>query len=148
MLLVSLRGRGYSSVCTGWKTEVMTEDALFTHLRLHKGQLPEEELELIPSLFYTRMKHTNLRTHTARITKQVGENNAIYIVEYYHFPRTVKIEVEQTFPYAILNWEEEEGTGREKMVTRAQLKKRINEPYWKQNSNEYAPMRVDLGLGN
>lgn len=125
----------------------MTEDALFTHLRLHKGQLPEGELDLIPSLFYTRMKHTNLRKHTARISKQASEKVATYIVEYYHFPRTLKIEVEQTFPYAILGWQEEEGTGSEKMVTRAELKKRVNEPYWQQNGNEYAPMRVDLGLG-
>lgn len=131
----------------GKVTAAMTEDALFTHLRLHRGQLPEEELELIPSLFYTRMKHTNnLRAHKARITKEASESTATYIVEYYHFPRTVKIEVEQSFPYAILGWQEEEGNGSEKMVTRAQLRKRINEPYWQQNSNEYGSMRVGLGL--
>lgn len=124
----------------------MPEDALFSYIRLNKGQLAETEMNLLPSIFYVRTQHINLRPRKVRITKKASETFNVYTVEYFHFPRTLVIEVEQQFPYQILSWREEEGTGDAKMVTSARLKESIKSPYWKQNSNQYNSLRAELGL--
>lgn len=124
----------------------MPEDALFSYIRLNKGQLLEGDINLLPSIFYTRAKHQNLLPRKARIRKDLSKTFTTYTIEYFHFPRTLVVEVEQQFPYQILSWREEEGSGNDKLVTSARLKESMKSPYWKQNSNEYSGLRAELGL--
>lgn len=107
----------------------LLEDELMTRIRINKGQLPLGETNMIFSTIYSRFANKNLEATKAEISKTETDSTTHYTVEYLNYDRKITIDIEKQFPYKILSWTENNGDG---LITEAQLKKSINEPYWDQ----------------
>ena len=121
----------------------LLEEDLMTRIRINKGQLPEGEINLIPSTIYSRFNYKKMDVEKATISKTTLENKLIYSIKYLNIDRTISIDVEKEFPYKILGWSENDGTG---LITTATLKASSNEPYWKQKKLTDASKRKELKL--
>ena len=121
----------------------LLEEDLMTRIRINKGQLPEGEINLIPSTIYSRFNYKKMDVEKANISKTTSENKLIYTIKYQNIDRTISIDVENKFPYKILGWSEDNGTG---LITTAKLKASSNEPYWKQKKLSDQSKRKELKL--
>jgi hypothetical protein len=123
----------------------LLEEDLMTRIRIQKGQLPEGEINLIPSTIYSRFNYKKMDVEKATINKITTENKLIYSIKYLNIDRTISIDVEKEFPYKILGWSEDNGTD---LITTATLKASSNEPYWKQKKLTDNSKRKELKLKN
>jgi len=123
----------------------LLEDELLSRIRINNGQLPEGEIDLIPSTIHSRLSHQGMNPAKANISKSATEDLISYEIKYLTQDRKITIEVEGKFPYKILAWTEDNGKG---LVTTAKLKKSINAPYWSQNSVADEALRKELLLKN
>lgn len=122
---------------------VLLEDELFSRIRINPNSIPTGNVELIPSLFYSRLAHTDSKPKMARI--RIVEKEAMnLVVEYLHFERALTIGFERDFPHRILSWTETGGNG--KVLSKATLRESIRNAYWTKNSNEYEALRDTLQL--
>ncbi|WP_165731501.1 hypothetical protein [Polaribacter sp. 20A6] len=119
------------------------EEALFTKIRIAKGQLPEGEINLIPSTIYSRFNYKKMDVEKAEISKTTSEKTFTYKIKYLNINRTLTIDVEKEFPYKILGFTEVDGTG---LTTTAKLKATSNEPYWEQKKLSDQDKRKALKL--
>ena len=122
----------------------MLEDELMTKLRINEGELPEGETMLIPSTIYSRLSHTPIKPSRAQISKTETQAALTYTVKYLDINRTVKIEIENVFPFKILGWSEDNGG---QLITTATLRKTLMEPYWNQKDVANESKRAELDLG-
>ncbi len=122
--------------------DALWEDELFNLVRLNPSFLPQGEVDLIPGLFYIRLKHERIMPRRARIHLERGEASSTLRVDYMHLERILTIEFENEFPHRILGWREENGSA----ITSARLKKTLKSDYWRRNSNQFAWMRDTLQL--
>jgi len=122
---------------------VLLEDEIWTRLRINPGSIPEGNVELIPGTFFTRLKHTDIKPKSARISMQKGEGFSTLKVEYLHLERSLTIRFESEFPFKILYFKENNGAGN---VTQAVLKQSLKSAYWAKNSNRFAGLRDSLEL--
>lgn len=126
------------------------EDELFNLARMDIDALPIGEIELIPSLLYSRLKHQQTATYKAQATLEKKGTKLHYTVKYLNLERKLKLEIEKEFPHRILSWEEEYqsgfGNSASLMKTKATLDTTILSPYWSKNSNADEGMRKELGL--
>lgn len=120
------------------------ENELWTQLRINPKSLPVEDLEVIPSLEYLRLKHKNITAYQA--TAKLSDST--YTLNYPTLNRTLTIQFNPKFPYNIIQWEETypDGPQGELMTTTAIQLNTIMEPYWQQNRNEDSYLRSQLGL--
>lgn len=120
------------------------ENELWTQLRIDPSTLPVDDLEVIPSLEYLRLKHQNIKAYKA--TAQLSDST--YTINYPSLNRTLTIQFNPEFPYGIRQWEESypDGGDGELMSTRAVQLRTVLEPYWQQNRNEDSYLRDQLGL--
>ena len=121
----------------------LLEEDLMTRIRIQKGQLPEGEINLIPSTIYSRFNYKKMDVEKANISKTITESSLSYKIKYLNIDRTLTIDVEKAFPYKILGWSEDDGTG---LITTAKLKASSNEPYWEQKKLTDKSKRKDLKL--
>ncbi len=121
----------------------LLEEELMTHIRLNNGQLPLGEIDLIFSTIYSRFGYHDLKPTKAKISKTASDTVINYSIAYLKYDRKLSITVEKEFPYKILSWTEDDGDG---LLTEAQLKKSINEPYWSQKSLDDEAKRKELQL--
>lgn len=121
----------------------LLEEELMTHIRLNNGQLPLGEIDLIFSTIYSRFGYHDLKPTKAKISKTASDTVINYSIAYLKHDRKLSITVEKEFPYKILSWTEDDGDG---LLTEAQLKKSINEPYWSQKSLDDEAKRKELQL--
>jgi len=121
----------------------LLEEELMTHIRLNNGQLPLGEIDMIFSTIYSRFGYHNLKPTKAKISKTASDTVINYSIAYLKYDRKLSIAVEKKFPYKILSWTEDDGDG---LLTEAQLKKSINEPYWSQKSLDDEAKRKELQL--
>ncbi|WP_452231514.1 septum formation inhibitor Maf [Lacinutrix sp. MEBiC02595] len=121
----------------------LLEEELMTHIRLNNGQLPLGEIDLIFSTIYSRFGYHELKSTKAKISKTESDSIISYTIAYLNYERKLSIAVENEFPYKILSWTEDDGDG---LITEAQLKKSINEPYWNQKSLGDEAKRKELQL--
>ena len=121
----------------------LLEEDLMTRIRIQKGQLPEGEINLIPSTIYSRFNYKKMDVEKASISKTITESSLSYKIKYLNIDRTLTIDVEKAFPYKILGWSEDDGTG---LITTAKLKASSNEPYWEQKKLTDKSKRKDLKL--
>ncbi|MEM9218313.1 MAG: hypothetical protein AAGD25_28725 [Cyanobacteria bacterium P01_F01_bin.150] len=128
------------------------EDELWTRLRMNPDALPVGKVSMIPSTFYTRLRHTDIGAVEAIATFTNDATNPqlkTYTLEYPSQSRTLSIYFESSFPYAIQGWEESypSGFGASKMLTtKATAINRIMSDYWAHNRNADLPLREELGL--
>lgn len=109
----------------------LLEDELMTRIRINKGELPEGEIELIPSVLQSRFTHQDVKPTKALIVKTNTENLIKYNIEIPSQNRSITIDVEKEFPFKIMAWTETNGNG---LITTATLKKSMQSPYWNQKS--------------
>ncbi len=123
----------------------LLEEELMTRLRLNKGQLPLGEVNMIFSTIYSRFAYQKLEATKATISHTQSDNVSHYKIEYANYDRIITIDVQKKFPYKIVSWTEDDGDG---LITKATLKKTINEPYWDQKSLSDEAKRKELQLLN
>ncbi|MHA7944032.1 septum formation inhibitor Maf [Formosa sp. 3Alg 14/1] len=109
----------------------LLEEDLMTRIRINNGALALGETSLIPSTIYSRFSHKNMQPETATISKKTIKNTLQYTITYTTIERTLTIDVENTFPYKIMKWTEDNG---DDLITTATLKSSLHEPYWNQKS--------------
>ncbi|MFC5283513.1 hypothetical protein [Pedobacter alpinus] len=123
--------------------KAMLEDELMTRIRINNGQLPLGEIDIIFSTLYSRLAHKELKVNKAKISKTESETVINYTINYPSIERKITIDVEKAFPYKILSFTEDDGSG---LITEAKLKKTLIEPYWNQNSVVDEAKRKELQL--
>lgn len=126
--------------------KTLLEDELFNLIRLDPDHIPLGKIKILPGLFFTRLKHENLRPVDAMLSKVDEETKIIYTLKFTQ--RQLTIYVGNVFPYQILGWEEEFTEGENKMFTKATLDKTLYTDYWRKNKNEHLPLRDSLGLSH
>ena len=134
---------------------LLTEDELWTKLRLDPTQLPVGEIELLPSTFYLRLRHQEVAPQKATATLSVLkasafalEEHSAYVLDYGN--RKLTIHFESGTPNRILGWEETHMSGfgkAEELTTKAKRINTIRSKYWGKNANADREIREQLGLG-
>ena len=127
------------------------EDDLLSMIRLNPESLPTGKLNVIPSMFYSRLSHHEIKAYEANITltKEVDGVN-FYKIDYTKTERNITFHYEDAFPHTILGWEEIHysgyGDNRKLLTTKAERKSTIKSDYWNKNSNADAQLRDELGF--
>ena len=129
----------------------LLEDDLWSRIRINPDNLPTGELKVIPSFFYLRFSHNEMKAYDAQLTLTDGTGGSkVYSVIYPELERTLKITFESAFPFKIVAWEDTYysgyGENRKELTTSATAIKTIRSQYWSKNSNADASMRGELGL--
>jgi hypothetical protein len=131
-------------------SKVITEDELWTKLRIDPESLPAGEHQLLPSLEYLRLKHLPIKAYKAVLTLSDPGQLRTYTITYPELNRSLQLHFEGSFPYVLQGWTETQPAGfRDNsgaITSTARLKKQINAPYWRQNSNKDIILRDSLGL--
>ncbi len=125
----------------------MTEDGIMNLIRINPDLLPASEVEMIPSTFFTRLKHKPIEAVTTRCSlKSSGDSLAVYRMEMPAHERTSTITFRRQPPFEIEEWTETYPEGGQLMTTRAVLLKRSKLPYWQLNTVSDSSARSALGL--
>ncbi|WP_034040379.1 hypothetical protein [Wocania ichthyoenteri] len=126
--------------------KAILENELWTQLRINPKSLPTGNLQIIPSLEYSRLKHVELKAYIATAT--LSRNS--YSIDYPELNRTLFIEFNPKFPHHILGWEEtfKSGFGKnaKTLTTKATKLETIKSAYWGKNSNKDEIHRESLKL--
>lgn len=136
---------------------LLSEDGLWTQIRLNPDALPIGEQNIIPGIFYQRLRHAKnpvqkalLSLTEASASEYSDQAHRIYEIDYPDTQRNLKIYFEKEFPFGILGWEETTlsgfGNNARALTTKAKRNATIRSPYWNQNRNEDRALRAQLGL--
>ena len=133
---------------------VLLEDEIWTRIRLNPEKLPIGKIKVLPSAFYLRLRHKDVKPQNVEASLVEVSNSEfsqsthkIYILEYEN--RKLDIYYDSNFPHAILGWEETylSGFGKpEELTTKAKRINTIKSAYWGKNSNKDRAIRKKLGL--
>lgn len=133
--------------------DAVSEDELWTTIRLSPATLPTGDVELIPGSMYMRLKHVAWEPRKAVATLAPHDEEdgwMVYSLEYPKLRRKLSIHFQKDFPHEIEGWEEvyTSGWGRsaQQMVTRAQRLERLQTDYWSKNRVVDEAMRQELRL--
>lgn len=124
--------------------KTMLEDELWNMIRLDPETLPEGKFKLIPRLFYTRLKHTDLKSLEVTGSQSAEGDNMKYTIVYPD--RKLSILYQKKFPHQIMGWEEEFEEWGKSATTKATLDKTLYIDYWRMNKKENQSLRDSLGL--
>ncbi len=119
----------------------LTEDELWSRIRLNPGELPTGEINILPGLMASRLRHFPLNVDKATATFSSDESITLYHVVFKN-GRELKIYYESEFPYEIIGWEESE----DGLSTIARKRKTLKIPYWQLNKNKDQIWRDSLDL--
>jgi len=126
--------------------KTFTENELWTKLRIDPKSLPVGEIDIIPSIEYTRLSHKTIKAYKA-IASLKDDN---YNLSYPELNRTLKINFNTHFPYDILGWEETSvsgyGASAKTLTTKATRIESIKSAYWIKNNNADEGLRETLKL--
>lgn len=130
--------------------KAILENELWTKIRIDPKNLPQGELQIIPSLAFTRLKHKSIKAYTATATLNLQNKLYVYTIHYPELQRKLEISFTTEFPYSIEGWKETYksgyGPGAKELTTSATKLKQIKSPYWTKNSNTDESLRKDLEL--
>ncbi|MEM7350238.1 MAG: hypothetical protein AAF657_05495 [Acidobacteriota bacterium] len=133
--------------------DAMTEDGLWTTIRLDPSRLPTGALQLIPGTLYSRLRHLpwELQEATATLEPVTGQAGLMaYELHYPRLGRRLTIHFEKAFPHAIEGWEEAYssgwGPGAKTLKTRATRLKSLLSDYWARHDLADVNLRQELGL--
>lgn len=118
--------------------KAILENELWTKLRIDPKLLPTGNLQIVPSLEFTRLRHKTIKAYDASATLSDG----VYSINYPSLNRTLTIHFNSNFPHDILSWEETSGN----QTTKATKLKTIKSPYWNKNKNIDEALRDTLQL--
>jgi hypothetical protein len=123
-----------------------TENELWTKLRIDPSQLPQGEIEIIPSLEFLNLKHEEKKAYKAYAVLESG----MFTLSYSNLNRTLRIKFSAEFPHIIEGWEESTingyGNTAKTLTTKATLIKTIKSVYWNKNQNSDEVLRQSLEL--
>jgi hypothetical protein len=118
------------------------EDEVWTQLRINPEALPKGEINMIPSLEYSRLQHKDLKAYMTEASLDLKEDLYVYTIHYPELDRRLIISFEPTFPFQILKWEEHRG----QYTTIATRRSQIKSDYWSKNKNADMHLRDSLQL--
>lgn len=128
----------------------LSEEALFTYIRLNPDAIPKGDVSILPSQQFSRFQHQKVQAYKAEISVVSGDSLSTLKVAYQNLPRTVEITFSSTFPYVITQWSEttKSGFGEEakSLTTVATKNKQVLVDYWNKNQLNDAHWRQKLGL--
>ena len=126
--------------------EALSEDGIWTTLRINPTQLPQGKVKIIPSLSYLRFSHKELKAMEATASLSTTNFNQIAVSQYLiqYEGRGLKIYFEPKSPFKIQGWEETYKDGVQNMTTRGTLKKSMRLDYWSHNKNADDALRADF----
>jgi hypothetical protein len=123
-----------------------TENELWIKLRIDPTRLPIGELQIIPSLEYTSLRHKTIKSYNAIASLK----NGTYTISYPELNRMLKINFNTNFPFDILGWEETTVSGfgayAQTLTTKATKLESIKSAYWRKNHNADEGLRDTLKL--
>lgn len=126
--------------------KAITENELWTQLRVDPKSLPIGHIQVVPSLEYIRLRHKKLIAYQAYASIEDGK----YILFYPELNRSLTIYFNSSFPYEILGWEESFksgfGANSKTLTTKATKLESIKSAYWSKNSNADESLREVLKL--
>lgn len=128
---------------------VLTEDEIWSRIRLNYKTLPIGELDIIPSLYYTRLEQHKFEVEKAQATLDLSTKASIYTLTYPKRKRTLAITFNTLFPHEIVKWEETYADKRapdKRLTTTATLDKSKNLDYWNYNAGKHKHLREELGV--
>lgn len=129
--------------------ETLSEDAIWTTIRLSPENLPTGDHEMIPSLEYVRLHHKEMKAYGVKLDIKNQNDTAQYSISYPELNRTLKISYSQKPPYKIYGWSESipNGKNQSKLITStAYLMHSMKIDYWNKNSLRDTVLREELGL--
>lgn len=133
--------------------KVWQEDEMFNRIRIHPRNLPLGTVEVLPSLIYARMRHSDMNAEEARA--EIIENpdgTATYTLTYTQLDRVFSITYQQNFPFRIEGWQERYtsgwGNSAQVLTTTATRQKTIKLDYWNKNGMEDAHWRDSLMIAD
>lgn len=132
---------------TGETSSVMSEDQIWTQIRLDPDKLPLGSIQLLPSTFYLRLRHQSIQPQSCMAS--LSKEGEVYQYSLVYDNRTLTISFEGALPHRILEWEESYPSGfgnTQNLTTKASLMNTIRSRYWGKNSNEDRKIREELGL--
>jgi len=131
--------------------KAIIEDDIWSMIRLQPEALPKGKQQVIPSFFYLRLLHKELKSYTCEmeVTKLDAQLNN-YSLKFLEIDGQVDIQFEASFPHKIISWKESYSSGfgskKQRLETSGQLIKSIKSDYWNKNSNADGGLRDTLGL--
>ncbi len=129
----------------------LLEDDFWTKLRISPNDLPKGKHQVIPSFFYLRLMHQELKAYEC-IMKHSKKNKvtSTYHLYYPTLQRDLQIDYETNFPHKILGWQETYysgfGSSRKKLTTTAKHLKTLKTDYWNKHSVHDSHLRKELKL--
>ena len=131
----------------------VTEDGLWTLLRIDPQALPTGRLRLIPGSMYQRLSHAQWLPREADAALAADPDDPAlmtYTLDYPELRRTLTIRFQKASPHEIESWEETYvsgwGAGAKRLTTRATKKERMMLDYWNRNSVADGVLRERLAL--
>ena len=129
----------------------LLEDDIWTQIRLKPNDLPTGKIKMLPSFFFMRMMHIDVKAYECMASLEKSDSNTwVYKLDYPELDRDLEIHFSSNFPYKIQSWNEtfKDGFGPNKKVltTKATLINSIMSPYWSKHSNADLGLRKELGL--
>ncbi len=125
------------------------ENELWSLIRINPEELPTGDVMIIPSFEYLRLRHKEIKEHSAFASLKQGYSITIYTLNYPDLQRQLILFFNSTFPYEIEKWEEVNAADQNdtlRLKTTATKLKRIKNDYWTKNSNEHLNLRDSLKL--
>ncbi|TPN89276.1 septum formation inhibitor Maf [Aquimarina algicola] len=130
--------------------KTILENELWTKIRINPKELPQGDLNIIPSFEFTRLRHKPIKAYKAKASIVKEEETSTYTINYPELKRTLNITFNNTFPHEIEGWTESFvsgfGSNAKELTTKATKIKRIKSSYWNKNSNKDEVLREELGL--
>lgn len=130
--------------------KTILENELWNKIRIDYKNLPMGDLQIIPSLEYTRLGHKEFKAYAAKATLTEAEGYMHYELDYPGLERNLKIKFSKEFPHAIEGWTESFKSGfgnNAKILTSTATKNKVlKTPYWRQNGNKDVILRDSLGI--
>ncbi|MEX0998239.1 MAG: septum formation inhibitor Maf [Flavobacteriaceae bacterium] len=123
-------------------TKTHLEDEIWTQIRVDPSDLPVGEIEIIPSMEFSRLRHKEFKAYKAIASLEEIESSFEYSINYPELDRTLTIWFESASPYHITKWTEQIGES----MTQATFMKKIQSAYWSKNQNKDAYLRDSLQL--
>ncbi len=130
--------------------KALLEDDFWSKIRLNPDGLPTGKLEVIPSFFYLRMRHAEIKNYSCMATLEKSKETSTYTLSYPEINRSISIIFESGNAHKILSWEEEYksgfGSNSKLLKTEGKLIKTIQTDYWNKHKTSDTYLRTELGL--
>lgn len=119
------------------------EDELWVRIRLNPGGIPTGPIGVIPSAFYSRLRHQPIKVEQATLSLEAGGEESTLRLQYRDIPRQLSIRFATAFPHRILGWEETDG---DRKSSQGKLRQAFQSAYWSEHDHGHDALRDSLKL--